>query len=541
MTNQTPQDTLPSALPPRVTLVGYGRWGRNLGRNLAQLGALAGVCEIAPTNRAAAASELPEIPVFSRLDEVPRDSAVAIAAPAAQHAKLVDHFLDLGQHVFVEKPLALNLDDGQRLVAKARAAGLVLMVGHLLHYHPAITRLSELVSTGVLGRLRCLYSHRLNLGRFRREESSLWSFAPHDIAVILRLVAALPDRVIATGGHFLHPTIADTTVTQLSWPNGVQAHIYVSWLHPFKEQRLVVVGEDAMAVFDDRQPLQSKLVLYRHGVQWKDGLPTPVRAEPEPVAIDNTEPLREEMVAFLKALRDPSIVLPSDGAEGVRVLAVLDAAQRSVEQAGYPQTIQLSDAVQNSFFQHPTAVIDDGAVIGDGSSVWHGAHVMSGAVVGRDCSLGKNVFVQSGVRIGDRCKVQNNVSIYDGVVLADDVFCGPSCVFTNVVRPRAHVSRKAEFAATPVGRGATIGANATIVCGNALGAHAFVGAGAVVTHNVPAHALVLGNPARQKGWVCSCGEKLPLDYPGEGVATCARCATGWQTDGHVLKHCGDAS
>jgi UDP-2-acetamido-3-amino-2,3-dideoxy-glucuronate N-acetyltransferase len=175
-------------------------------------------------------------------------------------------------------------------------------------------------------------------------------------------------------------------------------------------------------------------------------------------------------------------------------------------------------------FVHPSAIIDAGAELGEDTKVWHFCHVSSGARLGRGCVLGQNVYVASSVRLGNDVRVQNNVSLYDGVVLEDHVFVGPSVVFTNVVRPRAEVSRKDEYAETRVGHGATIGANATIVCGIILGDYAFIGAGAVVTKNVAAHALVVGNPARQTGWACRCGERLPLgDTPH-----CARCGRSYR-------------
>jgi UDP-2-acetamido-3-amino-2,3-dideoxy-glucuronate N-acetyltransferase len=174
-----------------------------------------------------------------------------------------------------------------------------------------------------------------------------------------------------------------------------------------------------------------------------------------------------------------------------------------------------------TFWAHPTAVIDEGATIGDGTKIWHFCHVMAGARVGAGCALGQNVFVAGGAVVGDRCRIQNNVSIYDGVVLEDDVFVGPSAVFTNVKNPRAAVSRKDQYQATRVGRGATIGANATIVCGVRLGEYAFVGAGAVVTKEVEAHALVTGVPARRVGWACECGERLRA--PRAGRYSCAAC------------------
>jgi len=177
-------------------------------------------------------------------------------------------------------------------------------------------------------------------------------------------------------------------------------------------------------------------------------------------------------------------------------------------------------------FIHPTAFVDDGAVIGAGTKIWHFVHVMPGAVIGAECSLGQNVFVADRVRIGDRVKIQNNVSVYEGVTLEDGVFCGPSAVFTNVFNPRAEVERKDEYRPTLVRRGASLGANCTIVCGNTIGAFAFIGAGAVVTSDVPDHALMVGVPARRRGWVCACGEILPRSMP----ATCAVCTRSYVED-----------
>ncbi len=174
------------------------------------------------------------------------------------------------------------------------------------------------------------------------------------------------------------------------------------------------------------------------------------------------------------------------------------------------------------YFVHESSYLDPGARVGSGTKIWHFCHVMPGAVLGSGCSLGQNTFVGSNVVIGDNVKIQNNVSIYDNVTLEDDVFCGPSMVFTNVINPRSHVSRKDEFADTLVQRGASIGANATIVCGNTIGAYAFIGAGAVVTSDVPPYALIYGNPARQRGYVCQCGIKLELHDDRGACQVCQR-------------------
>lgn len=183
------------------------------------------------------------------------------------------------------------------------------------------------------------------------------------------------------------------------------------------------------------------------------------------------------------------------------------------------------------YFVHESSYVDDGAVVGKGSKIWHFSHVMAGAVIGERCNLGQNVVVMPGTRLGDNVKVQNNVSIYEGVILENDTFCGPSCVFTNVMNPRSHVSRKHEYRTTLVRRGASIGANATIICGVTLGEYAFIGAGAVVNRDVPAYALMVGVPARRAGWMCQCGERLKVE---NGGATCPVCHARYRESGGVL-------
>lgn len=184
------------------------------------------------------------------------------------------------------------------------------------------------------------------------------------------------------------------------------------------------------------------------------------------------------------------------------------------------------------YFVHQSSYVDDGAVIGKGTKIWHFSHVMPGAVIGERCNLGQNVVVMPGTKIGNNVKIQNNVSIYEGVELEDDVFCGPSCVFTNVMNPRSHVSRKDEYRRTVVKRGASIGANATVVCGNTIGEYAFVGAGAVVRGDVLPYALVVGVPARRIGWICQCGVRLTVE---DGNAECGACASRYLESGGTLR------
>lgn len=498
----------------RVAVVGCGAWGRNLVRTHASLGSLVAVVD---ADRGVADAQAKQYDVASAsLGEVLADAAVdavVVAAPAADHASLARQVIGAGKDVFVEKPLALRVADAEAVVADAAAAGRIVMVGHLLQYHPAFLALRDLVSAGRLGDLRYLYSNRLNLGRIRREENSLWSFAPHDLSMLLALVGEEPSTVTASGGNFLHSDIADVTTTHLGFPSGPRAHVFVSWLHPFKEQRLVVVGSKAMAVFDDTRDWPDKLVLFDHEVDWVGDVPTAHRAEASPVELDKDEPLRLECQHFLDCVAERRTPR-TDGEEGLRVLRVLARAEAAL--TAPPAQVDLAahantDSASSPPGVHETAIVDDGVAVGPGTRVWHFSHLLGGTRIGRDCTLGQNVVVGPDVTIGDRCRIQNNVSVYSGVTLEDGVFCGPSCVFTNVYNPRAEVSRKDEFRPTMVRQGATIGANATIVCGIEIGAYAFVGAGAVVNRDIVAHALVVGNPARRIGWMSHDGERLGED------------------------------
>lgn len=507
---------------PGIAVIGTGYWGRNLVRNYAELGVLKLICDKNESVLAQLQQQYPGVEVCLALNDILSRSDIAgvvIATPAETHFNLARESLFAGKHVYVEKPLVLQENQAQELISLAESRGLVLMVGHLLQYHPAFVKLRELASSGELGRINYIYSHRLNLGKIRREENILWSFAPHDISMILALAGEDPETVMATGGNYLHRKIADVTTTHLEFPSGLKAHIFVSWLHPFKEQKLVVVGDRKMAVFDDTRPWDEKLLIYPHEIKWQNNIPVPSTATPECVPVTEMEPLNLECQHFLHYI-ETGVTPVTDGREGLRVLRVLNASQRSLNECGKGMDIKASireDAASDpdriaqdaaSFFFHPSAVIDDDVSIGEDTKIWFFSHILSGSRIGKKCNIGQNVMVGPDVVIGNACKIQNNVSIYKGVTLEDQVFCGPSMVFTNVFNPRAHIRRMDELRPTLVKKGATLGANCTVVCGNTIGQFAFIGAGAVVTKDVPDYALMNGNPARQTGWICECGEKL---------------------------------
>lgn len=518
-----------------IAVIGSGYWGKNLVRNYYELGNLRVICDKNETVLAGFKEQYPEVDVCMAINDVlSRDDidALVIATPAETHYTLAREALLAGRHVYIEKPLVLVEEEGEDLIGLADKNKRVLMVGHLLQYHPVFVRLKEMAGNGELGRINYIYSHRLNLGKIRREENILWSFAPHDISMILSLAGEEPEVVEAKGGNYLHKKIADVTTTHMEFPSGLQAHIFVSWLHPFKEQKLVVVGDKKMAVFDDMLPWEDKLLLYPHEIKWQNNVPVPAKADPERLDIPQAEPLRLECEHFLACIANGQRPT-TDGNEGLRVLKVLNAAQWSLD--GMERGRRTEDRRQKTedrrqgCFVHETAVIDEDVAIGDGTKIWHFSHVLSNSRIGEGCNIGQNVVIGPDVSIGKGCKIQNNVSVFKGVTLEDGIFCGPSMVFTNIYNPRAEIRKMDQVRPTLVKHGATLGANCTIVCGTIIGEYAFVGAGAVITRNVPDYGLMMGNPARRVGWMCACGERLTDDLD------CMACGKTYTKEEEGLK------
>jgi UDP-2-acetamido-3-amino-2,3-dideoxy-glucuronate N-acetyltransferase len=288
---------------PNIAVVGNGYWGKNLVRNFHSLGVLKCVCDTRP-EALGEAHTLFRVDTCSSLEALvcdPDIQGVAIAAPAVQHYQIAKEFLLAGKDVYVEKPLALRVEEGRELVEIAESQHRILMVGHILQYHPAILKLKELISSGELGRIQYIYSSRLNWGKLRTEENILWSFAPHDISAILFLLDEMPTSVTATGGAYINPQIFDTTLTACEFDSGAKAHIFVSWLHPFKEQKLVIVGTNKTAVFDDVEK-ERKLTLNSHHIDWLNRHPVARRDEGVVVPLAADEPLRMECEHFIESM-----------------------------------------------------------------------------------------------------------------------------------------------------------------------------------------------------------------------------------------------
>jgi UDP-2-acetamido-3-amino-2,3-dideoxy-glucuronate N-acetyltransferase len=326
---------------PKIALVGCGYWGKNLCRNFHELGALFSVVDASKNGQITARSIAPDTQITDSIDDVLIDDqiqGVALATPAETHADLAIQAMQAGKDVFVEKPMALSLEDAEKVKKVVEETGQVLMVGHLLEYHPAVLELSEMISSGELGKINYIYSNRLNFGKVRTEENALWSFAPHDVAVILRLMGQAPIEVSACGGSYLTNGIADTTMSNLKFSDDSRAHIFVSWLHPFKEQRLVVVGDKKMAIFNDVAPFGEKLQLYPQNVEFDGLIPILKKEDAEFVQHANTEPLREECNHFLDCIQSRNQPL-TNARSGIDVLKVLHACQQSIEQNGVPVSI----------------------------------------------------------------------------------------------------------------------------------------------------------------------------------------------------------
>jgi UDP-2-acetamido-3-amino-2,3-dideoxy-glucuronate N-acetyltransferase len=318
----------------KVALFGCGAWGRNLARNLAGLDALKLIVD--PSDAAQLVGEQLGIPVVADVEQAltdPEIVGIVVATPASTHFAVAAAAIAAGKDVYVEKPIALSVDEGRQMAAMAKAAGRILMVGHLLHYHPVYRALADLVQAGRLGRVRHITSSRMNLGMLRHEENVLWSFSPHDMSMVLGLVDEAPQAVATIGSDFFQPGVADVTTAHLRFASGLTADIRASWFNPEKDQKLVVVGDRAMAVFNDTAPWPEKLVIHDYHIEHIGPRPKAVRGEAETISVPQGEPLKLEMQHFLDCIATRTTPR-TDAEEAIMVLGVLQAAQGSLDRRG---------------------------------------------------------------------------------------------------------------------------------------------------------------------------------------------------------------
>lgn len=495
----------------KLGLIGAGYWGKNLVRDFNKIGFLHTICEINEKLIEEYKKIYPHLNYVTQWQELiknPEIGAICISLPAEMHYQYAKEALLAGKDVYVEKPITLDINEGMELVKIAEEKNKVLMVGHLLHYHSAIQKIKEIIELGEIGKIKNIISNRLNLGIFRTRENVLWSFAPHDISVIISLCNnKLPTWVKCNGHSVLTDGVHDITNSILKFEEeNIYVNINVNWLNPYKEQKMTIVGEKGMILFDDSEK-ENKLKIYKNYIRWNEKIsPEPIanQSSGEIIKIDlDKTPLLTECQHFMNCCLNRQDPL-TNGLEGVRVLKVLDALTISLNNNG--QKIFLKPK-PNKYFSHETAIIDNGAIIGENTKIWHYSHICENAIIGKNCNIGQNVFIAGGAKIGNNCKVQNNVSIYAGVEAEDYVFFGPSCVLTNDKNPRTMYPKNGNYVKTYLETGVTLGANCTVVCGIRIGKHSLIGAGAVVTKDVQPYSIMVGNPAQKIGTIDEFGNR----------------------------------
>ena len=313
-----------------VCVVGAGRWGKNHIRTLSELGVLGGVVDSNFELLTTIKSSFPGVKLFTDLDIAINHGfdGFTVATPSETHFDIAKKIIESGFHVLVEKPLSLNCKDANRLIELSKKYKVNLMVGHVLLFHPAIRKIRKLITSGKLGKLQYLYSNRLNLGAVRKEENILWSFAPHDISLFQYLINDFPNEVYSYGGAFVQPDLHDTTLTILQYDRNIVGHIFVSWLHPFKEHRLVVIGSEGMLTFEDSSH-DKKILFYEKGIDWVHGEPVTRDGATEVIEYETAMPLTEELKYFTNHL-DGTHVTISDGKNGLEVLSILEKATSSL-------------------------------------------------------------------------------------------------------------------------------------------------------------------------------------------------------------------
>jgi UDP-2-acetamido-3-amino-2,3-dideoxy-glucuronate N-acetyltransferase len=501
-----------------TAVFGGGYWGNKIIRILKE-----DVAVIYDTHQATLDGldeEFSDIPKVTSVDKVWKFSTVkrvVVVTPPHTHYDLIKDALTRGLDVYVEKPLVKSSAEAEELYALSQSLGRVLMVGHVTNYHPTVQVLLDRIRTQRYGSLRKIETQRLGAGFLRTDIDVMWDLGIHDVSVSLRLLKQGGFELDESSVRAMHSKAvglhSDTVFAQANFTNktiGKEAmlEIHTAWHNTGKERILRLVFENALISWDATKVIDDKTQL--KVCEFVNGPPPAYsillqEVETEfPSPSSTLMPLDTELLHFLDCCKNRSTPL-TDGAEGIRVLKFLelvsacDSKRSDVARECEKTPVFTDNPNAEEAFVHPTSVVERGAKIGKGTRIWYFCHISKNCCIGDNCNVGQNCYFGEGTVLGNNSKVQNNVSVYDGVVCEDDVFLGPSMVFTNDRNPRSAHLRP--FMKTFVKRGASIGANATIVCGTTLGEFCMVGAGAVVTKDVKPYALVYGNPARQRGWV----------------------------------------
>jgi len=482
-------------------LIGGGYWGKNLIRTFNSLDVLKTICEINDEIIEKYEVDYPNLTITKYFDDMLNDdeiTMICVSLPAQMHYEFGIKVLQAGKHLYVEKPITLNVLEAEKLNLYAKEHNLICMVGHLLHYHPAIATIKEILTSNVLGPIKHITSNRKSHGIYRTYENVLWSFAPHDISIALSLCNGTHDDVqnlSCNGTTYVSKGVHDIVNMSMTI-NDIYVNINVDWNSPYKEQRLSIACENGLILFDDVEKFDKLKIINNH-VQMNNDIPVANKTESRVQEVDySISPLTHECVHFINCCTT-NVQPITCSEEGINVLKVMLQADKLL--MSHDKTIQ-------PFTKHVTSDVDNDVSIGNNTKIWRWCHIGKGAIIGDNCSVGQCCFIAG--TIGNGCKLQNNVSIYKGVKAGNNVFFGPSCVLTNDINPRCEYSKNGQYMETIIEDGVTIGANATIICGHTIGKYALIGAGAVITKDVEPYSIMAGNPAIRIGTIDECGNRI---------------------------------